>query len=199
MSRTRKMLNFNQSNMQRFNFDIEEGYLHVIRNLGSTVIDPGSGIDFDELDRQGVFAPSGNYGGFELSGSRQILTAAPGAVLAKQVIVYGSLILNNAYLECEGALPAITVKSGGRLIVSHCHISKESNKQAATDSFILVETGGYASVNNCMFHGNQSDTGNLVRNLDAVNTGRVAVVGCANLTDVVTAPYFQVGYSQDVP
>jgi len=163
------------------------------------VVDPGSGVSFNQKDREGIFVPSGDYGGFDVTGSRQILTGSPGTSFKKAITVYGSLILSNAFLECEGNVPAIIVKSGGRLLLSGCHISKADKKQGATDCYISVETGGFASINNCMFHGTQTDTGNLVRNNDALNPNRAAVVGCVNLSDVVTVPYFQVAYAQDVP
>ena len=91
------------------------------------------------------------------------------------------------------------MQNGGRLILRSCHVSKESSTHtAASDTYLQVDTGGYLSVSDCMFHGTQNNTGKLIINDDAANTNRVAVLGSMNLTDIAS-PYTNVGYIQDVP
>ena len=201
MSLPRSVNRGNRSFAEGLDDSNSEAYLRIIRALGTQVINPGDGIDFKQLDREGIFIPVGEYGGFTASGSRQSAVCAPGAIFDKQIVVSGSAIISGAILNCERNIPAIVVSSSGRLILSGSHISKSDDLQAAgsTNAYILVEAGGFASINGCVFHGDQSDNGSLVYHADAVNTGRVAVVGSMNLTDVITTTYVNVGYTQDVP
>lgn len=189
-----------ESGMDRANGRNEEESFDLVRRLGEEVINPGADVTPTKKDHVGVYVPSANYGGFVAGEARAFIHTAPGATFTKQVQVTGSVILSGAFLDCEGNSPAILIKNGGRAVVQNCHITKSNSKQTgAADSYIHVETGGYASVNGCIFHGLQSDVGAIVHNADAVNPGRVAVAGCVNLTDIVTTPYVNITYTQDVP
>ena len=202
MSRVRMIRQSGQTTPEQLNYSADESYLRIVRSLGTQVVDPGDGFGFSQEDGEGIFVPFDEYGGFSAAGTRQVVTCAPGTVFSKQIVVSGTLVLSNAILNCKGNTPAVVVQDAGRLILSNCYITKSDNEQTAIDhNYITVETGGYASVNGCVFTGNQSAIGNLVRNEDAVNTGRVAVVGSANLTDIVVAAqaYFNVGYAQSIP
>ena len=190
----------NESKRERANERNAEESFDLVRRLGEEIINPGEGVDIAKKDHVGVYVPSADYGGFVTDETRAFITSAPGTSFTKQIQVKGNVIISGAFLDCENNTPAVLIKSGGRAIIQNCHVTKQDAKQTgATDSYISVETGGYVSVNGCFFHGSQSDTGSIVYNADAGNPGRAAVAGCVNLTDIVTTPYINVTYTQDVP
>jgi len=179
-----------------------EVYLGAIRRLGRSVVMPGSQIKQDEKIDAGAFVLMGEYGGMKASADRSFVVFSPGSTVTKQVEVTGKLVLNGANLKCEGDSPAVVVKSGGYLIARGCHISKDDNEQSALSTYILIEDGGFAMIEGCMFHGVQSGVGSLVRNDNAAvppGPGRVAVAGCVNASDVTTTPFVNMSYAQYVP
>ena len=179
--------------------NLESAY-EAVRRLGEEVGNPGQAVVITKKDHTGLYLPYANYGGFASDETRSFISCAPGATFGKQIQITGNAIIHGAFLDCENNIPAVVVKAGGRVILQNCHITKKDGSQsAATDSYVAIETGGYASVNGCFFHGLQSDTGSIVYNADAGNPGRVAVVGCVNLTDIVTTPYINITFTQDVP
>jgi hypothetical protein len=199
MTKTRELFETERSMRESLNSNTGESYQSAIRGLGSQVIDPESAVTFERKDFGGIYVPSGIYGGFNCPAGRHVITCAPGARFQRPVEVLGTLVLIGAYLDCLDNQAAITVLDGGRLILQSCQITKGDNQQkVAGDTYIAINTGGYASINGCVFHGAQTNTGVLVYNNDAVNPGRAAVVGAMNLTDIVS-PYTNVSYSQDVP
>lgn len=202
MSLIRKIPPRHRGIVEQLGESAEEAHLRIVRALGTQVVAPSNGFRFQQKSKEGIFVSSGEYRGFGASGTHQTVTCSPGSLFSRQIVVTGSLILNNAILDCHRNTPAIVVKSTGRLLLSGCHISKDANIQtAATDRYVSVETGGYASINNCIFYGDQSATGSIVYNDDAVNIGRVAVTGCVNLTDILVPAqaFTNVGYVQVVP
>lgn len=199
MTKTRELFNAERSQRDSLNSNVNESYQSAIRSLGLQVIDPGSAITFERKDFGGIYVPSGDYGGFRCPPGRHRVVCAPGARLQRPIEVEGILMLSGAYLDCLNNNAAITVLPTGRLIMDQCQITKGDSLQVlATDTYVSIQTGGYASVNSCMFHGEQSNKGVLVYNADAGNPGRVAVAGSMNLTDIA-APYTNVTYMQDVP
>lgn len=176
----------------------QEQLFDLVRRLGEEVSNPAQAIVMDKKDHVGLYVPSAEYGGFASAQTRSIISCAPGASFSKQIEITGNAIIFGAFLDCEGNTPAILIKESGRAIIQGCHLTKKNAQQtAATDSYISVETGGYVSVNGCFFHGLQTDTGTIVHNAGA--GANAAVVGCVNLTDIVTTPYVNVTYTQDVP
>lgn len=174
--------------------------LDSVNRVGYDVIQAGSIIKENKKLDNGVYLLAGDHGGFQVEGSRSAVVAAPGSVVKKQITITGQGIITGVSVVCDGNKPAVVVKSGGRLILKDCHITKVDNLQkVASDSYVLVESGGYATINGCMFHGSQSNIGALVYNDDAINPSRVAVVGAVNLTDVLATAYTNVGYAQDIP
>lgn len=177
-------------------------YMAIVRSLGKTVVQPGGRINEEAKADDGVFVPSGQYGGMTAAANRGQVGFAPGALVTKPIEVTGKTILYGASLRCDGDTPAVTVKTGGYLVIRGCHITKGDNEQGGVSTYILIEDGGFAMVDGCMFHGQQSDTGSLVRNDNpavAPGPGRVAVVGCVNATDVVTSPFVNISFTQYVP
>tara|TARA_R110000751_G_scaffold233571_1_gene334495 strand:- start:734 stop:1333 length:600 start_codon:yes stop_codon:yes gene_type:complete len=199
MTNTRELFEADRSSRQSLNSNVGESYQSTIRALGAQIISPDSAVTFERIDFGGIYVPSGTYGGFTCPAGRNIISCAPGARFQMPVEILGTLVLVGAYLDCQENKAAITVAPGGRLILQSCQITKGNNLQKiAADTYIKVEVGGYASINGCIFHGTQTNTGALVYNMDALNPNRVAVVGAMNLTDIA-APYVSVSYSQDVP
>lgn len=199
MTKTRQLFDAKRTTRQSLNSNVDESYKSAIRALGLQVIEPESAVNFERKDFGGIYVPGGEYGGFKSPGGRHTVVCAPGVKFKKPIQVEGVLILANAFLDCENNSPAITVLATGRLILQQCQITKGDNLQkAAADTYVQVMAGGYASINSCIFHGTQTNTGALVYNADALNPGRVAVSGAMNLTDIA-APYTNVTYSQDVP
>lgn len=199
MTKTRELFNTERGRVESLNSNVSESYYSAIRSLGLQVIDPESAVTFSRKDFGGVYVPSGTYGGFKCPTGRHTLVCAPGVRFQRPIEVEGTLILTGAFLDCLDNQAAISVLGTGRLILQQCQITKSNNKQsAATDSYVSISTGGYASINGCIFHGTQTNKGVLVYNADAGNPGRVAVVGAMNLTDIAT-PYTNVTYTQDVP
>ncbi len=165
----------------------------ILNGMATIVVMPEQGLNQTSKLDFGALLLAGNHGGFEAKGSRTSVSASPGAVIRKQIIVSGTAIISNATLICSGNTPAVTIRSGGRLVLKNCHISKGDNlHSSATDAYILMETGSYASVVSSVFYGTQSNTGSLVYNQDAVNTGRGSVIGCVNLTDVAATPFVNI-------
>ena len=90
------------------------------------------------------------------------------------------------------------VKDGGRLILRAAHVTKADNQHAGRSSAdIKVESGGYLSVSDSIFYGNQSNTGHIIYNYNVPNT-TVAVLGSINLTDIAS-PFHHVNYIQVIP
>ena len=199
MTRNRILTDIDRNIAGDINARTEESYNHIVRNLGQTMVSPLSPVTFPRKDLGGVFVASGKYGGFECEEGRQMVIASPGAVFSGQVVVKGTLILSSCIFNMLENNTVITIEPSGRLILNQCHIIKADNKHSAASTFISIKTGGFASVSNCFFHGLQSDLGSIVNNEDPLNPGRAAVLGCVNLTDIVTTPYINVAYIQDVP
>ena len=167
--------------------------LETINKIATDIVRPGEEMKQTGKLDNGTLMLAGEHGGFEVKGDRSVVHAAPGSTVKKQVVVTGKTMLSGATLSCDGNTPAVLVKDGGRLVMSDCHITKDDNRQAlATDTYISIATGGYATLRGCIFYGSQTDTGALVHNDDPLNPNRVAVVGCMNLTDVVTTPFVNV-------
>ena len=166
---------------------------NIINALATETVMPGqSFLQASSLDFGGLLL-SGKQGGFEVKGTRTTVNGMPGAVVRKQIVVDGTAVIANMTIVCDGNNPAVVVRDGGRVALKNCHIVKGDNKQsAATDAYVLMETGSYASVVSCVFYGTQSNTGSLVYNQDAVNTNRGSVIGCINLTDVAAAPFVNI-------
>lgn len=179
---------------------IDDDYFSLVSNLGSQVLHPGQLISFDRKRGSALYLSAGTYGGGSLGGERQLIICAAGVKFAKQVTITGSVEIQNALFVCSGNAPAIVVASGGSLLLSNSAIAKSDLVQAAAaDRYVTVATGGYGSFNGCRFFGNQATIGTIITNEDAVNTARVAVVGCINYTTIVAGTrYTNVGYIQDV-
>jgi|TARA_R100001163_G_scaffold65349_1_gene62220 hypothetical protein len=165
----------------------------ILNALATEVVMPGQLYrQSSKLDFGGLLM-AGSQGGFEVKGTRTTVNGMPGSVVRKQIVVNGTAVLSNMTLVCDGNTPAVVVRDGGRVALKNCHIVKGDNKHsAATDAYILMETGSYASVVSCVFYGTQSNTGSLVYNQDAVNTNRGSVIGCINLTDIAAAPFVNI-------
>ncbi len=179
---------------------IDDDYFDIVKNLGAQIVNPGGLVNFQKKDSSGVFVPAGTYGGAKLSGTKQMLSCAPGVEFTKQVIVTGSVMIRNAFFVCNQNTPAIVVKSGGSILLIDCVVSKGDGQQvAATDRYITIEAGGYGTFSSCGFFGNQATVGTIITNEDAANPNRVAVRACMNHTAIVAATrYTNVGSVQDV-
>ncbi len=165
----------------------------IINALATDLVMPNQVLQQRRTLDYGGLLLSGSHGGFEAKGSRTTIKGSPGSVVRKQIVVTGNVTLSNLTLVCDGNNPAIVVRNNARLALNNCHIVKADNKQlAATDTYLLMETGSYAAFIGCVFYGNQSNTGALVYNQDAGATNRGSVVGCVNLTDVVAAPFVNI-------
>mgnify|MGYP003138368417 CR=1 FL=1 len=192
----RKSVDPTATREEESNTRIDEDYFRIVRSLGDQLITPSSEVALIKKDLGAAYVPAGSYGGAVVSGTRQSILCAPGAKFTKQVVVRGFAMIKNATLLCEGNTPAIVVEAGGSLLLSGCLVSKGD---APTDRYITVQTGGYATVSNCAFFGDQGATGTVITNEDAGNPQRVAVVGCMNLTTIIAATrYTNVTFVQDV-
>lgn len=198
MTNTRELFEVDRSRRNSLNYNVNESYSNTIRSLGAQVVAPGSAITFQRKDFGGIYVPSGAYGGFTVESGKHIIKCAPGVRFDKPIIIEGTLILSGAYIEMPDAAAGITVANGGRLILDQCQIIKADNKHTtAKQTYIQIDIGGVCSVSNCVFHGEQANTGYVVYNDNALGS-EVAVLGSINLTDIAS-PFFNVGYTQVVP
>lgn len=179
---------------------IDDDYFALIKNLGQQVVDPGGLVKFDRTSAGGMYLAAGRYAGATLSGTSQRIDCAPGVVFTRQVTVDGSVTIVGANFVCSDNTPAIVVDEGGSLMLIGCRIQKGDGLQvAATDRYITVNTGGYATLSSCVFTGDQATVGTIVTNEDAANPQRVAVRACMNYTGIVAASrYTNVGSIQDI-
>lgn len=179
---------------------IDDDYFDIVKNIGRQVVSPGGLIKFDRIDGAAIYLPSGVYGGAKLSGTNQRITCAPGVAITRQLIVTGSVIIQGADITCSGNAPAIVVEEGGSLLLVGCYVRKGDGLQVgATDRYITVNSGGFATINGCSFVGAQATVGTIVTNEDAANPQRVAVQACMNYTGIVAATrYTNVGSVQDI-
>jgi hypothetical protein len=197
--KTNQIFNRDESRVGSVNRRTDQSTVNVVRRLGQSVLNPNSQVQMPQANHSGLYVPFSENNGFTLSESKSVIECAPGTTFNRKITIKGTVILSNCFIDCFENVEGIVVQDGGRLILRSCHISKGDNKQtAASDAFIRVNSGGYLSVSDCVFHGNQNNTGKIVINDDAANTGRVAVLGSMNLTDIAS-PYLNVGYTQDVP
>lgn len=197
--KTDRIYNRNESRVGTVNRQTDQASVNVIRRLGQEVLNPNSQVVTSQNNHVGLYVPYSINNGTSIEQTKATIVCAPGTTFNRQVKITGTAILTNCYIDCFENEPGVVVESGGRLILRASHITKSTNKQtAATDTYIRVKEGGYLSVSDCVFHGTQNNTGKIIVNDDAVNTGRVAVLGSMNLTDIAS-PYTNVGYTQDVP
>lgn len=197
--RTDQILNRNETKTERVNDTTRRAVVQIVRALGQGVTTPGERIEMPKDNHSGLFVSFSENAGFTTTETKSVITAAPGTTFTRQIVVSGTLILTGCYLDCFENNAAIVVEDGGRLVLRACHITKKDNVHtAASDTYVQVNTGGYLSVSDCVFHGTQNNTGKLIINDDAANTNRAAVLGSMNLTDIAS-PYTNVGYTQDVP
>ena len=165
----------------------------IINALATKIVMPGQVLQQSSVQDFGGLVMSGGHGGFEVKGTRTTVNGMPGTVIKKQIVVTGTAVLSSMTLICEGNTPAVVVRDGGRVALKNCHIVKTDNSHsAATDTYVLMETGSYASAVSCVFYGTQANTGSLVRNEDAGNTNRGSIVGCINLTDIAATPFVNI-------
>ena len=198
MTNTRELFEVDRSRRNSLNYNVNESYSSTIRSLGAQVVAPGSAITFQRKDFGGVYVPSGNYGGFTIESGKHIIKCAPGVRFDKPIIIQGTLVLSGAYIEMSDTAAGIIVADGGRLILDKCQVIKADGKHnATTDTYIRIDIGGVCSVSNCVFHGEQANTGFVVYNDNALGS-EVAVLGSINLTDIAS-PFFNVAYTQVVP
>ena len=165
----------------------------IINALATQIVMPNQVLQQSSTQDFGGLILSGNHGGFQAKGTRTTVNGMPGTVIKKQIGVTGTAVLSNMTRICEGNTPAVLIRDGGRVALKNCHIVKTDNlHSAATDTYVLMETGSYASVVSCVFYGTQANTGSLVRNEDAANTNRGSIVGCINLTDIAATPFVNI-------
>tara|TARA_R100000808_G_C2150387_1_gene159116 strand:- start:2604 stop:3218 length:615 start_codon:yes stop_codon:yes gene_type:complete len=165
----------------------------IINALAVDLVMPNQVLEQRQTLDYGALLLAGSHGGFQAKGSRTTINGSPSSVVRKQIVVTGNVALSNLTLVCDGNNPAVVVRNNARLALNNCHIVKADGKQAAaTDTYLLMETGSYAAFIGCVFYGNQSNTGALVYNQDAGSTNRGSVVGCVNLTDVVATPFVNI-------
>ena len=196
--RINRIFSRNESRVGTVNRQTDQATVDVVRRLGQEVLSPNSQVTTSQVNHVGLYVPHSINNGFSSAQTKATILCAPGTTFNRQIKITGTVILSNCYIDCFENESGVVVEDGGRLILRASHITKSDNKQAAaTDTYIHVKEGGYLSVSDCVFHGTQSNTGKIIVNDDAVNTGRVAVLGSMHLTDIVS-PFTNVGYTQDV-
>ncbi len=190
--------NRDESRVSSVNRQTDQATVNVVRRLGQSVLTPNSQVQMPQANHSGLYVPFSNNNGFTLSESKSVIECAPGTTFNRRITIKGTVILSNCFIDCFNNEPGIVIKDGGRLILRAAHVSKADNQHAvATDTYIKVESGGYLSVSDSIFYGNQGNTGHVIYNYNVHNT-TVAVLGSVNLTDINT-PFHHVNYIQVVP
>jgi hypothetical protein len=129
---------------------------YAIRDANGPVVRPG-GVFLEGSERNnGATIGSGQHGKMTLKKPATTVRSTPDAVVKDELVSESSSVVYGVRYECKGDSPAVTVKSGGRLVLVGCHFTKEANIQTAASSYILVESGGRLSVTGCYFHNPQS-------------------------------------------
>ena len=196
--KTDRIFDRNESRVGTVNRQTDQATVDVVRRLGQQVLSPGSQIKMPQANHSGLYVPFSRNNGFTHADDKSSIVCAPGTTFNRQITITGTVILSHCFIDCFNNEPGIVVKDGGRLILRAAHVTKADNQHAvATDTYIKVESGGYLSVSDSIFYGNQSNTGHIIYNYNVHNT-TVAVLGSANLTDI-NSPFHHVHYIQVIP
>lgn len=152
---------------------------NVVRDGFGPMVRPGGALKETKEQNNGINLTSGDHVKLRMSKPGTTVTSAPDAVVRKQMTGESSSVVYGVTYRCDGDTPAVSVPSGGSVVLKGCHFFKEPGAQKAGSSYITVASGGHVSCVGCYFHGKQS-AGDVILAVGAV--GSSAAVGCFNAT-----------------
>lgn len=152
---------------------------NIVRDGFGPMVRPGGALKEIKEQNNGINLTSGDHQALRMSKPGTTVTSAPDAVVRKQMTGESSSVVYGVTYRCDGDTPAVSVPSGGSMVLKGCHFFKEPNTQEAGSSYIVVASGGHVSCVGCYFHGAQS-AGEVITAAGAI--GSSTAVGCFNAT-----------------